>query len=120
VPAKRIAMRRIREVLRLKHECALSHAQIAGALGLSKGSVSNYLARAELAGLSHRDAAELDDAALLARLHPERYAHRRFAQPDFAQVHREAKRKGVTLQLLWEEYCNAADGTPYMSTSVEF
>ncbi len=113
MPAKRIAMRRIREVLRLKHECALSHAQIARALGLSKGSVSNYLASAEVVGLSHRDAGQLDDATLLARLHPERYVHRRFAQPDFAQVHREAKKKGVTLQLLWEEYRDAAEGTPY-------
>jgi hypothetical protein len=32
--------------LRLKHECALSNARIAAALGIAKGSVANYLAAA--------------------------------------------------------------------------
>jgi len=43
VPANRITMRRIREVLRLKHECGLPNARIAAALGIAKGSVANYL-----------------------------------------------------------------------------
>ena len=66
MPAQRITMRRIREVLRLKHECKLSYAEIARSLGLAKGSVFNYLARAESAGLTYEVAASLDDAALLA------------------------------------------------------
>jgi len=106
-------MRRIREVLRLKHECKLSYAEIARSLGLAKGSVFNYLARAESAGLTYEVAASLDDAALLARLHPERYLYTHFAAPDFARVHRELKGKGVTLTLLWEEYCERAQGVPY-------
>jgi transposase len=106
-------MRRIREVLRLKHECALSNARIAAALGIAKGSVANYLAAAEAAGLTHAEALTLDDAALTARLHPQRYVHPQFAVPDFAQVHRELRRKGVTLQLLWEEYRTQAQGIPY-------
>lgn len=113
VPAKRIAMRRIREVLRLKDECALSYSQISGALGISKGSVANYLGAAETAGLTYREAALLDDAALTARLYPQRYVYRKFALPDFALVHQELKRKGVTLQLLWEEYRESAQGVPY-------
>jgi transposase len=113
VPAQRIAMRRIREVLRLKDECDLSYSQIARSLGISKGSVKNYLSTAEAAGLTHQEAAGLDDAALLARLHPQRYVSQKFAVPDFALVHRELKRKGVTLQLLWEEYRDAAQGVPY-------
>ncbi|MEO9163361.1 MAG: hypothetical protein ABI349_13350 [Casimicrobiaceae bacterium] len=39
-------MRRIREVLRLKHECALPNARIAAALGIAEDSVANYLAAA--------------------------------------------------------------------------
>ena len=54
VPAERIAMRRIREVLRLKHECELSHSQIAQALRVSKGTVSNYLTQAEAARSEER------------------------------------------------------------------
>jgi transposase len=112
VPAQRIAMRRIREVLRLK-ECELSYAQIAQALRISKGTVANYLSLAEAAGISHSVALGLDDATLLGRLYPQRYVYRQFAVPDFAQVHRELKRKGVTLQLLWEEYREAAQGIGY-------
>ena len=76
-------MRRIREVLRLKHECALPNAQIAAALGIAKGSVANYLAAATAAGLTHSEAQALDDAALNARLHPQRYVYPQFAVPDF-------------------------------------
>src|SRR5271169_5901791 len=106
-------MRRIREVLRLKEECGLSYAQIARSLGISKGSVANYLGSAEAAGLTSGEAAGLDDAALRARLQPRRYVFEKFAAPDLARVHRELKRKGVTLTLLWEEYREAAQGVPY-------
>ena len=106
-------MRRIREVLRLKHECDLSYSQIARALAISKGSVANYLSAAEAAGLSHEVARALDDAALMARFNPQRYVYKQFAPPDLAGVHRELKRKGVTLQLLWEEYRSGSQGVAY-------
>jgi transposase len=99
-----MTMHRIREVLRLKHECGLSHETIARALGIAKGSVANYVAAAQAAGVSAALARELDDAALLERLHPQRYVRRGYAVPQFAHVHWELRRKGVTLQLLWEEY----------------
>jgi len=35
------------------------------------------------------------------------------AEPDFAYIHGQLKRKGVTRQLLWEEYCSTAQGQPY-------
>ncbi len=113
MPALRIAMRQIREVLRLKDECALTYSQIARSLRISKGSVANYLRHAEAAGLTHEEAARLDDAALTARLSPQRPPAPKFAAPDFALVHRELKRKAVTLTLLWEEYREAAQGVPY-------
>ena len=37
----------------------------------------------------------------------------RYAAPDFAHLHQELKRKGVTLQLLWEEYAKAHAGQAY-------
>ncbi len=116
MPAQRITMQRIREVLRLKHECGLSHERIARALKIAKGSVANYVAAAERAGLTAQGVRELDDAAMLERLHPQRYVHKRFVVPDLAQVHRELRRKGVTLQLLWEEYRDGCQGTPYSRT----
>ena len=45
MPRERIPMRKIKEVLRLKFDCDLSHERIARALGLSKGVVSKEEAR---------------------------------------------------------------------------
>lgn len=39
--------------------------------------------------------------------------------PDYPKVHRKLAKKGVTLTLLWTEYCleaSTADKKPYMST----
>ena len=41
MPAKRCAMRKIKEVLRLKFEAKLSHEKIAASTGLSNGVVAN-------------------------------------------------------------------------------
>ena len=39
----------------------------------------------------------------------------RFAMPDWSQVHRELRRKGVTLALLWHEYKEAhPEGMQYI------
>jgi hypothetical protein len=44
MPARRHSMRLVSEVLRLKHAAKLSHRQIAGALRIGIGTVTNYLA----------------------------------------------------------------------------
>jgi transposase len=117
---KRASMRRIREVLRLHHECGLVHRAISAATGLSKGSVYEYLHRAAQAGVTWEVARELDDAELEARLFREPGRNRPLPRVaiDFEWVHRERRRTGVTLQLLWVEYreaCvdDAERGRPY-------
>lgn len=99
-------MRKIKEILRLKHEVGLGLRQIARSQGLSHSTVSDYLARAEAAGIAWPLPEDLDEAALEARLFPGNAseAGRGRAEPDWAQVHQELRRKGVTLQLLWLEY----------------
>jgi len=110
VPAKRKAMRKIRDVLRLKHEAELSHERIAAATGLSKGAVTKYLQRAAQAGIGWPPPDGLDDAQLEARLFQSAAPPPgRHAEPDYARMHQELKRRGVTLQLLWEEY-HASEG----------
>jgi len=113
--AKRLPMRRLREILRLKYECALPHRAIASACGVGAGTVSKYVGRALRAGLSWPLPEDLDDAQLEARLFslpPTRGVPR--PQPDAAWVHRELKRPGVTLQLLWLEYLQVhPDGYRY-------
>ncbi len=103
-------MRKIREVLRLKFERGLGHRAIALAAGISKGSVSDYLARAEAAGLAWTEATLLSDAEVERRLFRQLGYNEPSARVpiDYAAVHLELRRTGVTLQLLWREYSDAA------------
>jgi transposase len=100
-------MRRIKEILRLKLDCGLSHRQIVAALGISVGAVTKFVNLAERAGLGWTEVAELDETQIEARLCPKATAKRLRIPPDCGLIHRELRRKGVTLQLLWEEYVEA-------------
>ncbi len=102
-------MRQIKEVLRLKLECGLSHSQIASALNLSAGVISKYTRLAGHAGLDWAGLAGMSEAQIQARLLPPRGAIPASSriEPDYPRIHQELRRKGVTLQLLWEEYVEA-------------
>jgi transposase len=101
-------MRKITEVLRLKFEAELSHATIARAVGLSKGAVGKVVSVAQAKGVRWPLPEGVDEAALEALLYrPRRGPAHGYREPDYAQLHSELKRKGVTLQQLWSEY--AAD-----------
>ncbi len=102
-------MRKVREVLRLKYACGLAQREIAASCAISKGSVSEYLARAHDAGLTWELAGSLSDTEVEARLFKQvgRNEPSARAPIDFEWVHRELRRAGVTLQLLWVEYQQA-------------
>ncbi len=102
MPQERLPMRKIRDVLRLDAG-GLSRRQIAASLSVGKTTIRNCLLRAEAAGVAWPLADDLTDAELEARLYPppEALPADRRPQPDWAAIHRELKRKGVTLQLLW-------------------
>ena len=57
-------MRKIREILRLKWECELSHRQIAESCQVARPTVTEYIARATAVGLSWPLPTELDETAL--------------------------------------------------------
>jgi transposase len=104
MPQQRLPMRKIRDVLRLSAS-GLSKRKIASSLGLSATAAGDCLRRARKAGVGWPLAAELTDAALDQLLYRSATpAEKRRPQPEWATVHRELKRAGVTLQLLWEEY----------------
>ena len=111
-------MRKIRDVLRYRHSTDLSLEAIARALNLSKGVVAKYLKLATAVGLSWPLPDDLDDGALERRLYQQPAARTSaFTEPDYANVHQELKRKGITLILLWEEYRAAAGNTAYQYTA---
>ena len=116
MPAERLSMRQIREVLRLRFASRLSQRAIAKSLRLSQGAVSTYLTRARATGVVWPLPDDLDDAQLEALLYPPTpaIAADQRPMPDWAWVHRELRRPDVTLALLWEEYrAGAPDGFGY-------
>jgi transposase len=116
MPAGRLSMRNIREILRLRFASGLSQRVIAGSLGLSQGSVSEYLVRARRAGVVWPLPATLDDERLEMLLFPPppRTPADQRPKPDMALINRELRRPNVTLALLWEEYrAGATDGFSY-------
>src|SRR4051794_22532335 len=101
----RLPMRKIRDVLRLS-AAGLSKRQIAASLGIGPTAAGACLRRAREAGISWPLPDDLGDAALERRLYPVPAATTKdwWSLPDWPAVHRELRRKGVTLQLVWEEY----------------
>jgi transposase len=103
---ERLAMRKIREVLRLRWVQGRSVREAATSLGVSTGVVSKITSRAEAAGLKWADVEAIcDDDALERRLYgePAEIGEKR-PEPDPAWMHLELKRTGVTLELLHLEY----------------
>ena len=98
-------MRKIKDVLRL-HAAGRSARQIGPSVGVSRSTVADYLRRAEVAGLYWPLPDGLDEEALERRLFPPPppAQSRLFTDADWAEIHRELKRPGVTLALLWDEY----------------
>ena len=108
MPAERLSMRKIQEVLRL-HAAGHSQQDISRSCGIGRSTVGEYLQRAREAGLGWPLPDDLDTAALERRLFPPLPPAATMVRgpPDWATVHRELRRPGVTLWLLWEEYKTA-------------
>jgi transposase len=105
MPGPRLPMRKVRDVLRLS-AAGMSKRKIAVSLGVSATAARDCIGRARCSGLSWPLPEGLTDEALELRLYPPPGVaakdHR--PRPDWAMVHRELRRPGVTLQLLWEEH----------------
>ncbi len=97
-------MRKIREVLRLKAG-GFSKRRIAASLGISATAAMECVQRARRAGLTWPLPEDLSDDALEQRLYPpSTIKDEQRPLANWAEIHRELKRPGVTLQLLWQEY----------------
>jgi transposase len=98
-------MHKVRDILRLHTEHQLTGRQIAQSLGLSHSTVMSVLHRAAALGLTWPLPGDLDDATLEGRLYPPNPGRWRIRpEPAWEEIHRELRRKGVTLDLLWQEY----------------
>jgi transposase len=108
-------MRKIKEVLRLHHEAKLSERAIARSINVSRDTVSRILTRASEVGLTWPLPADIDDSKLEALLFPSAQGRpKNYSEPNWSYIHKEYRKKGVTLQLLWEEYkAERSDGYQY-------
>ena len=106
MPAGRLSMRKIYEILRLKFGQGLSNRDVARNTLVSRSTVADYLLRAKAANLSWPLPEGMDEATLEQRLFPSATGERQreLAVPEWSEVHRELRRKGMTLALLWYEY----------------
>ena len=101
MPAERVPMRDAREIIRLKFSAGLATREIARRLGVAPSTVRETLRRLSTSGLSWAVAEGLSEAELEAALYAGRGSkrgHRLHAEPDWPAIHRELKRKHVTLQ----------------------
>lgn len=108
MPAKRLSMRKIKEVLRLKAK-GLSDRKIAEACLIGRATVAEYIRRAHVSGLGWPLPAHLSDVEIEQRLFPSHplISNDKRPVPNWQAVHSELKGKGVTIDLLWQEYKEA-------------
>jgi transposase len=102
-------MRKIREVIRLRHGLKASAREIALSVGIARSTVAEYLYRSDAAGLVWPLPEEFSDEDLERLLFPQSPGVEEPARPlpSWAKVQKDLSRKGVTLLLLWQEYKEA-------------
>ena len=105
MPRPKVAMRRIKEVLRLKEGLGLSDTAVSRSVRIARSTVKEYLDRAAAVGLNWEAVAELSEEELDRRLFAAvDTRHWDRPLPDWEAVEKELRGRGVTLRLLWLEY----------------
>ena len=113
---RRLSMRKVKQVLRLKLEVGMSNRAISRACNVGRETIRDYLIRAREAGLSWEEIAQMDEASIEQLLFPRsggKGTSKKKIVPCWALVYEEAKKKGVTLRLLWEEYYQSDPASAY-------
>ena len=108
-----------REILRLQ-DLGDSQRSIALKIQSSRNTVSAVIVAAQAAGVSWPLGDDITNEDIQEILFPGKYAMASpYTVPDYEWIHRELARTGVTLTLLWSEYCvkvRDTGGVPYMYT----
>jgi len=111
-------MTNYREILRLG-SLGIQKLDIAAACGCSRNTVASVLKIAQEKGIAWETHKTRNNAELALLLFPAEQKQPAFKKPDYEYVHREMAKSGVTLSLLWAEYCEQcrANGEiPYKTT----
>jgi len=98
-------MTKYREILRI-HSLGINQTGIAESCGCARKTVRNVLNRAKELDIAWPLKADITDADLERQFFPDKSVPstpRR--HPDYEYINKEMMRSGVTLKLLWNEYC---------------
>lgn len=99
----------LRDVCRLLLTTDFSNREVARVAAIAPNTAGRYRNRLAEEGLDWIGVAALTDRVLEERLNNGRkLARKSFVEPDFAHIHTELRRAGVTMLLLHEEYAAAA------------
>lgn len=106
----RITMRQLRKILEYSLESRLSLREVATLTGASKTTISEYLARFRNSGITYQDSLTMSDQQLV-----ELFEEKKEAESEaykalvalFPAYEVKLKKKGMTRQLLWQEYRRA-------------
>ncbi len=107
MPRERIHVRYMRKLLALTYESKLGLRDVSRVTGVSKTTISEYLVRFRRTGISYEESLQLTDAELLGlfeqrkQQESEQYTQLMGLYPEYAK---RLKLRGMTKQLLWEEY----------------
>lgn len=107
-----------KEILRLQ-SLGMNNTQIASGCGCSRTTVISVLQKVKEQGLNWQSVSEMSDRELSRLLFPSENAKLTYKMPDCEYLHREMAKSGVTLTLLWLEYCDQCRESgqiPYKST----
>lgn len=111
-------MTNYKEILRL-HSLGINNTCIAESCGCARSTVISTVQRAQAKGIAWEDIRLLGESEVARKLYPATFMGRQYKMPDYAYIHQEMQKSGVTLSLLWVEYCEQcrANGElPYQST----
>ena len=97
-------MTKYREILRL-HNQGISQRGIAASCQCSRNTVSAVIKRADECGISWPFQKDMSDGKLQDLMFPEKALPTSRKIPDCEYIHKEMAKSGVTLSLLWNEYC---------------
>ncbi|MCL2661145.1 MAG: IS21 family transposase [Acidobacteriaceae bacterium] len=106
------------EILRLAG-LGINHSKIAVGVGCSRQTVISVLKKAGQKSISYAEAKSMPEKELAAAINEGGFERARYRVPDFEHIHKELGKSGVTLSLLWIEYCEECKRTgemPYQST----
>lgn len=111
-------MTNYKEILRL-HSLGINNTRIAESCGCARSTVISTVKRAQEKGITWEDIRSLGETEVARKLYPATSMGRQYKMPDYEYIHREMQKSGVTLSLLWVEYCEQCQANgelPYQST----